>query len=620
MVFGGKPSKGCYSCIQRRIKVCCIGQYLNADASKKVTMTNTSQCDRFLPECSQCIRVNQACPGYRDELDLMFQDESRDVARRAQVAWLRRSGGSATTSQPVAQLDPNISNSLESENAPTAFSLHQKPAVQQNSQPNGRNSTLIQHPSKGIQPTLEDLANGFFFTEYVFGSSGSFEYLQWFDKLMVMDENLSASIRAVGLAGLSNARQSSTVMEKAVQQYGRAIRLTNLSLQTSTATKDSTLLSVMMLNLFESVVKPAMPQAQRDLSSRVHMKGATELVKLRGRNQFQNHVGIRMFRQLASQITIDCAQSGTAIPAEIMALRASVIDHLSPAERPAWQLSQIVAGFVNIKAAIGSGVLSDPADIIDSASHCDDDLVNLQQTMPPAFAFETIYVETSPLLIYENYCHIYQDFRVAQIWNLLRASRIICNEVIYLNSLCNCDSMKTYVDRPSIAAKSQGSRIVIQQMISEICATIPQQAGYLSSLRPRSQPSEVAEGSRQQGGVSGETRPVQGEGISSLPPQRLADPLPSSLRPNQPQPDALALKARAFSVLWPLYVAGRCVISDNDLRYWIGNRLSNISHTFGISQAMMLANILEKKEDIEVWSVYSMLGSYSRVPEFRSLE
>ncbi len=32
-----------------------------------------SQCDKVRPECSQCLRVHKKCPGYRDQLSLMFR-------------------------------------------------------------------------------------------------------------------------------------------------------------------------------------------------------------------------------------------------------------------------------------------------------------------------------------------------------------------------------------------------------------------------------------------------------------------------------------------------------------------------------------------------------------------
>ncbi|KAF3399711.1 hypothetical protein DPV78_006672 [Talaromyces pinophilus] len=49
----GRPSRDCYACRKRRIK-----------------------CDLLRPECTQCQRKSQSCPGYRDELELIFRIES----------------------------------------------------------------------------------------------------------------------------------------------------------------------------------------------------------------------------------------------------------------------------------------------------------------------------------------------------------------------------------------------------------------------------------------------------------------------------------------------------------------------------------------------------------------
>lgn len=70
MVYCGKPSKGCGQCRTRKIR-----------------------CDQAQPACSQCIRAKRECPGYRDQLSLMFRDESKSVVRKAKA----ESGSSASS-------------------------------------------------------------------------------------------------------------------------------------------------------------------------------------------------------------------------------------------------------------------------------------------------------------------------------------------------------------------------------------------------------------------------------------------------------------------------------------------------------------------------------------------
>lgn len=42
-----------------------------------------SQCDTRIPQCTQCVKAKRTCPGYRNQLDLMFRDESQHVIQKA---------------------------------------------------------------------------------------------------------------------------------------------------------------------------------------------------------------------------------------------------------------------------------------------------------------------------------------------------------------------------------------------------------------------------------------------------------------------------------------------------------------------------------------------------------
>ena len=39
------------------------------------------QCDQAIPACRQCIKSKQNCPSYRNEVDLMFLDETSMVVK-----------------------------------------------------------------------------------------------------------------------------------------------------------------------------------------------------------------------------------------------------------------------------------------------------------------------------------------------------------------------------------------------------------------------------------------------------------------------------------------------------------------------------------------------------------
>ncbi|KAL4970357.1 Zn(II)2Cys6 transcription factor [Aspergillus stella-maris] len=103
MVFCGKPSKGCGECRSRKIR-----------------------CDQGLPSCSQCAKGNRPCPGYRDELSLMFRDESQQVVRKAKTgssgrrSTKRAGGASAAGDRPAAANARKAAGSAASKSTSTS--------------------------------------------------------------------------------------------------------------------------------------------------------------------------------------------------------------------------------------------------------------------------------------------------------------------------------------------------------------------------------------------------------------------------------------------------------------------------------------------------------------------
>ena len=43
------------------------------------------QCDQAIPAYGQCMKSKRNCPGYRNEVDLMFLDETRAVVKKART-------------------------------------------------------------------------------------------------------------------------------------------------------------------------------------------------------------------------------------------------------------------------------------------------------------------------------------------------------------------------------------------------------------------------------------------------------------------------------------------------------------------------------------------------------
>lgn len=65
-----------------------------------------------------------------------------------------------------------------------------------------------------------------------------------------------------------------------------------------------------------------------------------------------------------------------------------------------------------------------------------------------------------------------------------------------------------------------------------------------------------------------------------------------------------------YALIFPLYVAGRSKAVP-DVEPWVVNQLRHIGSHFSVRNAEDVAQILERKADINPWEVYAMLGSYA---------
>ncbi|KAJ5393083.1 uncharacterized protein N7487_010724 [Penicillium crustosum] len=74
MVYCGRPSTSCNSCRAKK-----------------------RRCDKAVPECGQCCRTGQKCPGYRDPSSLIFRDESTQVINRARSKVSKRTSTATPT-------------------------------------------------------------------------------------------------------------------------------------------------------------------------------------------------------------------------------------------------------------------------------------------------------------------------------------------------------------------------------------------------------------------------------------------------------------------------------------------------------------------------------------------
>ena len=146
-----------------------------------------------------------------------------------------------------------------------------------------------------LPPNVDDLAIGNFFHSYVhdFQSSERIWYIE--------DGNgcLVSSIKAVGIASMTRAPNGPSASPEARRQYLNAIQLTNAAIKSvELATRDSTLLAINVLTIFESITG-----FHRTMDSwRDHINGASALLAMRGAKQFETDTGEFPFATISESL------------------------------------------------------------------------------------------------------------------------------------------------------------------------------------------------------------------------------------------------------------------------------------------------------------------------------
>lgn len=251
MVYCGKPSKGCAECRSRKIR-----------------------CDQARPACSQCTKASRACSGYRDQLSLMFRDESQQVVRKANSSATAARRATKSSKRAAARAGTPASTSttgLKSSRSPslpqgsptpeasvsdlTSFdsSPGRVEAPEPAMKPESDQQTLNVQPS--YYPTQDEAVC--YFLRYN-AWPGAFWMLNATPDIF-MQNNRSSSLQAmkagvvsVGTGMLSRIRRCPSLKLAAEREYGTALRHMNSAVtDVVEARAHPTLAAVLLLAIFE---------------------------------------------------------------------------------------------------------------------------------------------------------------------------------------------------------------------------------------------------------------------------------------------------------------------------------------------------------------------------------
>ncbi|KAK3692428.1 hypothetical protein B0T22DRAFT_13561 [Podospora appendiculata] len=620
MVYCGKPSKGCSNCRERKIR-----------------------CDQREPGCGQCDKRQQECPGYRNLVDLMFRDESSHVIKKAKAKARRRGHHLTVDSERSPESERGLS--LTPEPRPKSLSLVVPTRKDTPSSPSTDwscdDGSMLMSPESGswpvtpamalfynLAPTCQERGTAYFFSRHVTDDETTshqrfdFVYDVWKPESISPDREVDgvlASMTAVGLMGLASMTRSTDLMDAARKSYGTALRLTNHALENPVeAIKDSTMLSVLILGLFEMTTEN-MPRTRTVKAFQEHVNGAAALAKLRGPAQFGTRAGVRMFTMLCHRVMISCIQNNSPMPQPLVELWQEMVKVVEPTD-PAWWITPLMFQVLQVRCDIKSGELTDPEIIVGRLLSIEEEFEKLVSQLPPSWQYRTFRVTRPHPAILGGTYHIYDSISHATVWNSIRTIRILILETIMSEIYRESQHQLPRLASNRYMEEFNRARRKLTRMVDAINASVPQLLGLvdssadnlssastpISSVEVRETPSPATSpssrwsdsaGSGSPGRESLTTRrqqPQQPAGLTILDVTRASDPEDAAAR-------FVLLVSATSAVVWPLYVVGMSSACTEEMRTYTIERLRTLFIETSISQADAVANLLEEHEMSSEW-------------------
>ncbi|KAJ3461824.1 hypothetical protein MRS44_010377 [Fusarium solani] len=588
------------------------------------------KCDQKEPSCGQCEKRNQACPGYRNLVDLMFRDESSHVINKAAKTRSRPVAGKKT--QPTAQSQtstspiPLSSTKPLSKSSPvfvsesdslsgSASAPASKAPVKRSRKSTARCrapvlSALTNNPSPSasessteslddvnglssdqallgdaLSSELQEQGTAFFFSRYVTADYGwSQNYAFMYDVWKPPDSNqarvdpVTVSMTAVGLVGLSQVTGCSETRTRAQQSYAIALKLTHDALRDPVeAVKDTTMLAVLILGTYEFIsgYSPHTMRAWQD-----HVSGAAALARMRGPGQFQTKAGVRMFLMLCHTVLISCIQSGLPMPQTLIDLRRE-IPPVYQSGGPAWLVAEPIYRALQVRYDIKTGKLATLDEIVDKVSSADEGLASIFSDLPESWKYHHVQLTQPDARVLGETCHVYQGLIQSTTWNVARGIRILLAETM-IEQLCLAIGEDDLYALSDCHRKSLAKSITLLGMLGKaIVASVPQHLGVVS-IRDVQNLGEK--------GMRSKSEPTTGA-TGCLP---LFDPTRSKAQSDNAE-RFMSLAGANHTIVWPLYVVGMSSACTSETRQYAIDRLQVIHKETALEQARVVAGLLQEK-------------------------
>jgi hypothetical protein len=285
---------------------------------------------------------------------------------------------------------------------------------------------------------------------------------------------VSTCIEAVGLASVANMQQDTHIMARARRGYIAALRGVHNALRIpSEASNDTTLLAVMLLNLFEHI--NCSDSGFLDVWTQ-HVNGAALLVQLRGRRQLTYQTGLQLFEQFCQTLTSNCIQNGIPVPQHIVDLREQCAQYLDT-KSIFWQISDATIKVAQLRSMVVLKRIDDPAQVLRKALDIDQELKVIEARLWIEMPYTTCSDSLDPRFHRGTY-HLYPGVGALHAWNSLRVGRCLLHQLIRAQMLKGFSSIPPLFLTSYCTGLFETSLGTLLQAIDDILCSAPQPLGW----------------------------------------------------------------------------------------------------------------------------------------------
>lgn len=527
MVYGGKPSRGCRTCRQRRIK-----------------------CDEEKPTCKRCEKSRRDCGGYRPEFEIVHRDQTKSTVHRLRNA--------QSTSPP-----PPLADAAEYSSRALVF-------VQEEPQSWGSDSAS---PSPVLTVPLAQRASCYFASNFILvpltesTPHGFMEYLIPLIESEPAESSLRYAFNACAFALLSHHNRSDSIdlAQLSLKDHTLALGGTYKALGHPTkATAHATLATVLLLSLYESITAN---RESRMLAWRSHIDGAVNIIKSRGRDDIcRTKTGALLFSAVRHQLVSRTLSSGMPIPFGTNWWMSSGVENntlLATSQHLALKYTDLrtESNHLLVGQARSPQSLEQIYRLIQKVEALDREIISWQASVPRQFCFQTLCLvyeddiglskggDYAKVDVFPGRVDIYPDFVTASAWNISRVSRLLL-AALSIRLTAYCCSPIDYRTTPGYRT----SKSICEETISEILASVPYHFGWHTKHK---------DGLNTSSGISGFACGDEGP-LKALP---------------------------AFLVLWPLTCVKNHDITTEEQRLWAKGRLKVITENIGLKYAQIVNDV-----------------------------